>query len=103
MTTQPLDTNNRSVPVLAAGATQKVSYTGTPGTITNPVHADTRVVRVWASTDCHVAIGESPTATANDMPMTGQVAEDFKVKGGVSKVSFIQQTAGGTGYVTEMG
>lgn len=84
-----------------AGGSQKVAYTGTAGTITNAVSAGTEVIRVCVSSAAYVAIGASPTATTSDCWMAANQCEYFLVKGG-NKVSAIQDTAGGTLYVTEM-
>lgn len=87
MTTMPLDTFTRSIPVLGLGTVQNVAYTGTAGTISNAVASGTQIVRVYCTTDAHIAIGTAPTATANDSPVTAGQAEYFKIKGGTGKVS----------------
>lgn len=87
---------------LRPNTTQSVAYTGTAGTITNAVGAKTTVVRVVVSTDAYIAVGASPTATANDMPMTADMPEYFRVIPGVDKISAIQASSGGTLTVTEM-
>lgn len=82
------------------GASQKVTYTGTAGTITNAVAAGVSVVRIVVTSDAFIKIGTSPTATANDIFIPANVPEYFGIKTG-EKVSAIQSSAGGTLYVTE--
>jgi hypothetical protein len=80
---------------------QSVAYTGTAGTISNPVGAQTYKVRVLCTTDAHVVIGDSPTATTSDTYVTGLVAEYFTITPG-QKVSAIRENSSGTLYVTEI-
>lgn len=101
MTDIAQDRSGRPIPALRLGAVQTAAYTGTAGTISMGVGGTTKVVRVWCSTDAHIAIGQNPTATANSTPVSAKQAEYFKVRRG-DKVSAIQQSSGGTLYVTEM-
>ena len=80
---------------------QKVAYTGTAGTITNPVGAGVSAVRLVVSSNAFVAFGTSPTATTSHMYMSAGVPEYFAIQPG-EKVSAIQDAAGGTLYVTEL-
>jgi hypothetical protein len=73
---------------------QHVAYTAAAGTITNSVGAQCYRVRVRTSTDAYVKIGDSPTATSSDMPMTAGIAETFTITPG-QKVSAIQISSGG--------
>lgn len=99
--TEPLVLNGKTVPAFKLGTTQKVAYTGTAGTIASGVGATTELVRVWCSSDAHVAVGANPTATTSDMPVTGGLGEIFALAPG-DKISAIQQSEGGTLYVTEL-
>ena len=81
--------------------TQKVSYTGTQATIANPTGAGCNVIRVMLTTFGYIAIGSSPTATTNGIPMAANVRENFIAPPG-SKVSAIQDSSGGTLFVTEL-
>jgi len=83
------------------GTSQVKAYTGTAGTITNGVGAQTYVVRVWCSTAAYIAFGASPTATTSDIPVPANTPEYFIVTPG-QKVSAIQQSSGGNLHVTEM-
>lgn len=81
--------------------TQNVSYTGTAGTITNAVGAQTRVVRITATSDAFIVFGVNPTATSAGMLLTAGLTDYFHIAPG-EKVSAIQSSASGTLYVTEM-
>lgn len=81
------------------GITQSKAYTGTAAAIDTKL--TTTKVRIWASTDCFVAFGASPTATSSDMPITALQPEYFDITPG-HKISAIRQSASGTLYVTEM-
>lgn len=100
MTQIAKDQAGHLIPVLRAGTVQSAAYTGTAGT-TNGVGGTTAVVRVWCSTDAYVAFGPSASATASHTPVSAKQAEYFAVRAG-DKVSAVQQSAGGTLYVTEM-
>lgn len=78
---------------------QKVTYTGTAGTIANAVRG--RILRVVCTSAAHIAIGSAPTATANDMYVAADQPEYFRCQVG-DKVSAIQSVTGGTLHVTEM-
>lgn len=80
---------------------QSVAYTGTAGTITNAVGAQTYKVRVVVTTAAYVAIGNSPTATAASVYCPADTPEYFTITPGM-KVSAIQLSAGGTLHVTEI-
>src|SRR5690242_2397770 len=85
------------------GATQSVGFTGTAGTITNPVAQGTRVVRVYTTSDAFIRISaDGSAATTSDMPLPGGTAEYFQITGNIGKVSAVQISASGTLYVTEM-
>ncbi len=83
------------------GTTQSKAYTGTAGTIDDPISGGITVIRVWLTTAGYIAIDASPTATTSDIPMPANTPEYFVVPPG-SKVSAIQASSGGTLYVTEM-
>lgn len=96
----PFDAGRRDIMVMRPETTQKVAYTGTHGVISNPVGS--QIIRVWCSTDAFIKIGASPTADGDSVPVTAKCAEYFLVTNpGVSKVSAVQQAAGGTLHVTE--
>ena len=80
--------------------TQKASFTGTAGTISNAVNSS--IVRVVCTSAAYVAIGSAPTADANDMYVAADQPEYFRVIPGSDKVSAVQVSAGGDLYVTEM-
>lgn len=86
------------------GKTQSVAYTGTAGTITNPLPTDCTAVWVWTTSDAYIKVGSSPTATSTDFPLMAYVpvvipvhTTSLQSANGV-KVSAIQISAGGTLY-----
>jgi hypothetical protein len=89
------------LPVAYPLLTQTVAYTGTAGTITNPVGDYTSLVRVVVSTAAFIKIAKSPTATTSDVYLAANTPEYFIIHPG-EKVSAIQSAAGGSLYVTEM-
>lgn len=101
MTTLAHGHSGAPIHALRPNTTQDVAYTATAGTISNAVGTNTTVVRVYVTSDAHIAIGSDPTADTDDMPMLADAPEYFKVNQG-DKVSAVQQSAGGDLYVTEM-
>lgn len=83
------------------GATQSVAYTGTAGTISNAVGAQTYQVRVWCTSQAYIAFGASPTATTSDIPIPANTPEYFTITPG-QKVSAVRDSTSGTLFVTEM-
>lgn len=84
------------------GTHQSVAYTGTAGTIANPVSSQTYKVRVVVTSAAYVKIADGTTvATASDVYMPADSAEYFSITPG-QKVSAIQVSAGGTLHVTEI-
>jgi hypothetical protein len=57
------------------------------------------VVRVVSTTDCYVANGSNPTATAASMFLPAKVAEYF-VLAQTDKIAVLQASAAGTLYIT---
>jgi len=104
MSAQDRDENGHVFPLFRRGTVQKITYTGTAGVIANAVSAECQAVLIWCGTDAHIAIGAAPVAVAaDDWPITGKVEVMVRVEMGESfKVSAIQQSAGGTLYVTEL-
>lgn len=95
-----LDQYRRDVMVVGLGTVHVKAYTDTAAAIDNAINA--QVVMVWASTDCHVVFGDSPTATTNHTPLTAKTTYFLLVPTpGTSKMSAIQQANNGTLYVTE--
>ena len=83
------------------GAHQSVAFTGTAGTITNPMSAGVHKCRVVATSACYIRIGSSPTATVSDPYLPANVVEYFTINPG-EQVSAIQVSAGGSLSVTEI-
>lgn len=83
------------------GTHQSVAYTGTAGTISNAVGAQTYKVRVVVTTAAYIKIDNSPTATSSNTYMAADSPEYFTITPG-QKVSAIQVSSGGTLHVTEI-
>lgn len=85
-----------------AGTTQKISVAAASAAVTNAFDADTRILRISTTTDCHLALAASPTATTNDMLLTAaEGVRDITIDGG-GKLAAIRVTADGTLTVTEL-
>lgn len=82
------------------GTVQSVAYTGTAGTITNPIGTQTYKVRVLVTTDAFITTDGTVATTAGTY-LPALSAEYFAVTPG-QKVSAIQVSAAGTLYVTEL-
>jgi hypothetical protein len=80
---------------------QSVAYTGTAGTITNAVGAETKTVRVICTSAAYIKIGKNPTATTSDVYVPAGIPEVFRIGAG-EKVSAVQASAGGSLHVTEL-
>lgn len=81
--------------------TQTVSISGTSAATSNAVGSGIRIVRLVSTTDCHYTVAQSPTATTSDPFLPANTVEYISIHEG-EKVAFIQNSASGTGYVTEM-
>ena len=79
------------------GTGQKVSYTGSAGSVTVP--AETASVLVWCTTIAYVNVGATATTTALPLPANAPIIIPCDVKTGAPvTVSAIQDTTGGTMY-----
>lgn len=82
------------------GSTQTVAFTSTSVAQTTAVAAGVRVVRVIASTACHIAQGASPVATTS-YPKLPANTEAYLVVAPGEKLAAIRTTTSGTLWVTE--
>lgn len=84
-----------------AGPSQVVAYTGTAGTIANPLPAGAAGVWVFCTSIAYVKVGASPTATTADIPVPASwpVLIPIENNNGDIKVSAIQSAAGGNLHV----
>ncbi len=83
-------------PAVKPGAPQVVAYVGS--SVQSAAIGGT-VVRVVSTTDCHIAFGANPTATATSMLLPARVPEYF-ICNPTDKVAVIQDAAGGNLSVT---
>ena len=81
-----------------------VAYTGTAGS-TGTWPAGPQVVLVWATTSCHILVGEGVTATTSSTPLPANTPVSFVVPQGSGapwRVSAIQVSSGGSIYCKPM-
>ena len=83
-------------PAVKPGAPQVVAYVGSS---VQSAAIGGVVVRVVSTTDCHIAFGANPTATATSMLLPARVPEYF-ICNPTDKVAVIQDAAGGNLSVT---
>lgn len=101
MTIQLSDDNGQLMPVVRFGAAQVLAYTGTSAQST-ALSADASVIRIVSTTDCHVLIGDNPTATTTSTFLPAGLVEYVGCKGG-NKVAAIQKSGGTAGslFITD--
>lgn len=90
-----------NLPVMGPAASQSVAIGATSAQATDAIGAGIRVVRLVATSDCHVKIGSNPTATTADLFLPAGCVEWLIAHPG-QKVAAIQSSASGTLYVSEM-
>lgn len=83
-----------------SGPGQVVAYTGTAGTIANPLPQGAQAVWVFCTSIAHVKVsydGAATAATTADFPVPASVPVKIPLKPGLTgaKVSAIQSAAGG--------
>ncbi len=83
------------------GATQTVAIGGAHAE-SSAVGAQTRAVLISATSDCHIVIGANPTATTSTTLIRSAYPPLVFAATPGDKVSVIQDSAGGTLYVTEL-
>lgn len=88
-----------------AGAGQVVAYTGTAGTIANPLPAGTGSIWIFCTSIAHVKVSAAgDAATTADFPVPASVPVIIEVDSskGPYKVSAIQSAAGGNLHVAPL-
>jgi hypothetical protein len=84
------------------GTVQNAAYAASSAAITNPVSSQTYKVRLVATTDCYVKIGDgTPTATTSDAYLPALSVEYFTITPG-QKVAAVRVMVDGTLNVTEV-
>lgn len=83
-------------PAIKPGATAKLAFAGAS---VQSAAVNSRIVRVISSSDCHIAFGSNPTATANDLLLPANKPEYF-VCNPTDLIAAIQDAAGGNLYIT---
>lgn len=90
-------------PAIQPNISQKVSVTGTSAP-SSSVASTTSILRLFPTTDMHIAIGANPTAVADgtNMFLPGGIVSYIGVPENQSfKVAAIQDASAGTLYITE--
>lgn len=80
---------------------QVVAFTASSAAMTNAVGAGITVVRLVATSACHIAVGVTPVATTSNMYLPANTVQYLAISPGL-KVAAIQNAAGGNLHVTEM-
>ena len=93
--------NNESSPYrVLQGTNQNITVAGTSAATSNAFGADTRVVRLAATTACYISIGSSPTATSANAILPANTV-DYIIVEPSDKIAALQVSAGGALSVTE--
>lgn len=85
----PKDANEQVMPIPGAFVTEQTKAIGGTSAQSDAVNDSTRYVEVTADVDCHVAIGEDPTATTSSAPVWAKTVRPFSVKRG-EKIAVIE-------------
>ena len=93
--------NDARVPYPVEGGAQSVAYTATASATASAVGPQTRRVLISASSDCHIRFGATPVATTADTFVPANSTMFLSIRPG-QKVSAVQDSAGGTLWVSEM-
>jgi hypothetical protein len=93
---------NNTSEVFTVGTNQTIAVGAASVAVTNPFGGYTTVVRLCSTTACHIKVAVTPVATTSDPYLPAHVEWFIEVAPG-QKVAAIQNTAGGTLHVTEMG
>jgi len=98
MTHQVRDNFGHPIPALRPGSTQRVAV-GAASTSSTALQPGTEVVRLKATTDCHIRFN-SPALTT-DLPLSAGETEYLQVPSGAT-INVIRSSADGFLFVTEM-
>lgn len=97
------DKHNNPIQCLELGTVQTVSVSGTSAATSNAFGTNTTVIRVVCTSDCHIVIAGTPTATTSHSLLPANVVEYFRINGEETlKLAAIQVSEAGTLTVTEM-
>lgn len=87
--------------VYRPGTTQTVTVGAASAATSNAFGSGIHKLRIVSTTACHFVLGASPTATTSDPYLPADTVEYITVSQG-EKIAFIQNSAGGTAYATEV-
>jgi hypothetical protein len=102
MSTITKDNNGQLAQCFGFGTTQTVAI-GSGSVQSTAVASETKVLRLVATTECHLAIGSNPTASQTTSFYMPANTIEYVRCGGSDKVAVIQKSGGSTGslFVTE--
>ena len=95
-----MDFSHGSDPCFAPGATQSLAI-GPTSTASTALSATASRVRLCATSDCYIAFGLAPAATATSLLLPAYTVEYFAVQPG-SKIAALQVGAAGTLSIAEV-
>ena len=96
-------TSKGPIPVISLGTVQTVDYTSASAATSSVIGtiSERTVVMILCTTDCHLVLGASPTATTSLTRLPANTLLWIWVTGGVDEIAFIRATADGKAFVTE--
>lgn len=102
MSRMPVDENNKGFQCIHPGTTQILAYTSTAAACST-FQIGTRVVSVYASTDCFLKIASAPSAASGDGSSFFQPGGMIAVYGvgDNDRLSAIRVSSSGSLYITE--
>ncbi len=101
MTVAARTSSGSPIDAFRLGTVQTANYGATAVAIASGAPANVSVAAVVATSDCHIAQGASPTATASDFFLPANTILYLRVEEG-DKFSAIQDAVSGTLYVAWM-
>ena len=85
------------------GLTQSVAFTASSAAITNAFGPATYQIRIATTSSCYYQIGDgAQTASITTSPYLPSTWVEYVTVNPGQRISFIQQTAGGTATITEI-
>ncbi|MFA5490007.1 MAG: hypothetical protein WC284_12435 [Candidimonas sp.] len=98
MVSMPRDSRGTSVPVLRPLMTQVISFEDAS---VQSSSINSQIIRVVCNENCHIAIGEDPTATENSMLIPAGTHEYFVITPG-DKIAALRESNNGKLFITSM-
>lgn len=93
----PVDGNKNPVPALRPISTERISLSSSAA-LSTTVTEDT-IVRLVSDADCFIAVGSSPTATNQSMPLPAKTPEYIELVSG-DRISALVSSGSSFLYIT---